>query len=151
MMALGSLAATSSISMPPAAEAMNTSLARPAVEHNAEVELACDRQRLFDQEPLDFPALGAGLVGDQIHAEDFARQFSGFFRRLGKLDAAAFAAAPGVNLCLDDYAGRAFVQQGLGRAFCFLAAFDHLSARHRHSVLREDGLRLVLMYFHFLR
>ncbi len=87
---------------------------------------------------------------DQIHPEDLAGQLSGFFRRLGELYTAAFAAASSVNLCLDDNTGGAVVQQGLGRSVGFVAGLDHLPARHRHSVLRQDGLRLVLMYFHFL-
>ncbi len=129
---------------------MNTKPPWPAVEHDAEIQLARDGQRLFDQQALHLLALGPGLVRDQLHPEDFARQLAGFFSRLGQLDAAALAAASGVNLRLDDNAGCALVQQGLGRSFGFLAAFDHVPARHRHSVLREDGFRLILVNFHFL-
>ena len=54
--------------------------ARTAIEHDTEIEFARNRQRLFDQQPLHFLAFGPSLMGDQIHAEDFARQFGGFFR-----------------------------------------------------------------------
>ncbi len=111
MMALGSLAATSSISMPPAADAMKTLRPIDAVEHDAEVKLARDGQRLFDQQPLHGLAFGAGLMGDQLHAEHLGRQLAGFLRRLGELDAAALAAAAGMNLRFDDDAGGAVGKQ----------------------------------------
>ncbi len=44
-----------------------------AVEDHAQVELAVDRQRLLDQHRPHQLALGAGLFGDQGHAEDLAR------------------------------------------------------------------------------
>ena len=37
-----------------------------------EVELAVDRQGLLDQDLVDHLALGAGLLGDQTHAEDLS-------------------------------------------------------------------------------
>ncbi len=121
---------------------------RTAVEHDAEIQLARDGQRLLNQQPLHFLALGTGLVRDQFHPEDLARQLAGFFRRLGDLHAAALAAASGMDLRLDDNAGRTLVEQGLGRGLSFFAAFDHVPARHRYPVLRQDGLSLVLVYFH---
>ena len=119
-----------------------------AVEHDAEIQLARDGQRLFNQQPLHFLALGTGLVRDQLHPEHLGGQLAGFFGRLGDLDAAAFAAAASVDLCFDDNAGGAVVEQRLGRVDRFFAAFDHLPARHGNAVLREDGLSLVLVYFH---
>ena len=41
-----------------------------AVEDEAEVELAVDGGAFFDEEALDFLAGGAGLVRDELHAED---------------------------------------------------------------------------------
>ena len=35
-----------------------------------------------------------------------------------------------------------------GRSVGFFGALDHLSARHGHSVLRQDGFALVLVNFH---
>ena len=43
-------------------------LRRSAVEHDAEVELAVDRQRLFDEQTAHFLAFGPSLVRDQLHA-----------------------------------------------------------------------------------
>ena len=114
MMALGSFAATSSISMPPAAEAMNTRRPIGAVEHDAEIQFARDRQRLFDQQALHFLALGTGLVRDQLHAEHLGGELAGFFGRLGDLHAAAFAAASSVNLRFHDDAGGAIAETALG-------------------------------------
>ncbi len=82
-----------------------------AVEHDAEIQLARDGQRLFDQQPLHLLAFGPGLVRDQRHAEHLARQLGGFFRRLGDLHAAALAAPAGVDLRLDHDSGCAFVEQ----------------------------------------
>ena len=79
-------------------------LALHAVEHDAEIQLALDGQRLFDQEALHHAALGAGLVGDQLHADHAAGDFGGFGGVLGDFDASAFAAAAGVNLRLHDHA-----------------------------------------------
>ncbi len=85
--------------MPPAAEAMNTGLPCIAVEHDAEIEFAFDGQRLFDQQALHHAAFGPGLVRDQRHAEDLARDLGGLARQsLRDFDAAALAAAAGVDL-----------------------------------------------------
>ena len=51
-------------------------LALHAVEHDAEVEFALDGQGFFDQQALHDAAFGTGLVGDQRHAQDLARQFA---------------------------------------------------------------------------
>src|ERR1019366_9042262 len=80
--------------------------------------------------------------------QHLGRQRAGFFWRLGEFDATAFAAATGVDLCLDDNPRRAVVEQGFGRSVSFFAAFDHVPTRHGHSVFREDGFSLVLVYFH---
>ena len=127
---------------------MNTLRPLRAVEHDAEIQLARDGQRLFDQQPLHLLALGAGLVRDQRHAQHLLGQFNGLFRRLGDLHAAALAAASGVNLRLHHDSGCAFVEQVAGRRIGFLGALDHLSARHGHSILRQDCLALVLVNFH---
>ena len=59
--------------MPPADDAMKTGTPKRAVEHNAEIELAFDRQCLFNQQPLHHAALRARLVRDQRHAEHLLR------------------------------------------------------------------------------
>jgi len=82
---------------------------------------------------------------DERHAEHVACDAVGFFRRLRELDAAAFAAAARVDLRLhdDDFRAEPFCNRrrvrGIGSFF---------STRHGHTVMREDGLRLVLVDFH---
>ena len=98
----GSDAATSSMSMPPAALAMMTGAGRRAVDHDAQVQLALDLQPLLDEHAADLLAFRAGLVRDQRHADHLLGELLGLVGRLGQLDAAALAAAAGVNLRLDD-------------------------------------------------
>ncbi len=45
-------------------------LGRGAVEHQAEIELAVDGRAGFDQQALDLLSRRAGLVRDELHAED---------------------------------------------------------------------------------
>ena len=98
----GCLAATSSISMPPSVEAITVTRPDAAIDDHADVELAGDVDALLDEEALDLLALGAGLVRDELHAEDGARLALRVDEALGDLDAAALAAAAGVDLRLDD-------------------------------------------------
>jgi hypothetical protein len=60
--------------------------------------------------------LGACLLGDQGHAQNAHwHRFIEFFRILGDLDAAALAAAAGVDLCFDHYRVLSqFLGDGLG-------------------------------------
>ena len=87
-------------------------------------------------------------MGHQIHAQHLGGQLSGFVGRLGNLDAAALAAASGVNLRLDDNAGCAVVEQCPSRIESVFAVLNHLPARHGNAVLGQDGLSLVLVNFH---
>ena len=73
-----------------------------AIEDDAEVELALDLQPLLDQHALDDLPRRPGLVGDEVHAEDLLRGAERFVGALDDLDAAALAAAAGVDLRLDD-------------------------------------------------
>ena len=76
-------------------------LALGAVDQDAEVKFFLDGQRFFDQQPAHDAALGTGLVRHQFHAQHFAGEFAGLVHRLGDLDAAALAAAAGVDLRFD--------------------------------------------------
>ena len=60
-------------------------LAGRAIEHDAEIEFPFDRQRLFDQQPLDQTAFGPGLVRDQRHAENLLGDFAPLPRRSSRL------------------------------------------------------------------
>ncbi len=90
------------------------------------------------------PALRAGLVGHERHAEHLARDALGLVGALDQLDAAALAAAAGVDLRLDDdRAAQAFGDfAGFGRVE------RHLALGNRHAVAREDGLGLIFVDFH---
>ena len=57
---------------------------------------------LFDEHAAHEAPFGAGLGRDQRHADDLLRRRFGLVRRGGELDAAALAAAAGVDLRLDD-------------------------------------------------
>ncbi len=151
MMASGSLAATSSISMPPAAEAMNT--LRPLVRSSTMPRYSSRAMGSVSsiEQALDLLALGTGLMRDQLHAQHLVGEIGSFFRRLGDLHAAAFAAASGMNLRFHDDAGGAIAEQSARRVMRLFAALHHLSSRHGNAVLRQDGLSLVLMYFHICR
>ena len=61
-----------------------------------------DREALLDEQALDLLALGAGLRRDELHAEDLLDRGLGVGPGLRDLDAAALAAAAGVDLRLDD-------------------------------------------------
>ena len=58
--------------------------------------------RLLDEQALDQLAARAGLVRDQVHAEDLLRGLARGRRALDDLHAAALAAAARVDLRLDD-------------------------------------------------
>jgi hypothetical protein len=118
--------------------------AAAAVERDAEVELLVDIQRFFDQHlPDDLPR-GAGLVRDQVHADDLLRQRDRLVRVLGELDAAALAAAAGVDLGLDDDAS-AEVLRRLAR---LLGGVDDDAPGRRHAVTAHDLFCLIFVDFH---
>ena len=75
-------------------------LARGAVQHNAQVELAVNRRGLFDKQTLHLLPLRPGLVRHQLHAQDGLGIALGILARFGHLHAAALAAASGMNLRL---------------------------------------------------
>ena len=142
----GSLAATSSMSMPPAALAMTTGRRRRAIDQDAEIELALDLEPFLDQHAADLLAFGAGLVGDQRHPDHLLRELLDLVERPGDLDAAALAAAAGVNLRLDD--ATCVAAEPAGDLGGFGRRERHLAARHGDAEAREHGLGLILVDFH---
>src|ERR1051325_4221052 len=76
--------------------------ARRAVKHDAQVEFLVNGQPFFDEEHAHFPAFGAGLVRDELHAEHLSRYLARFVRALRQLHPAAFAAPARMNLRFDD-------------------------------------------------
>ena len=74
-----------------------------AIDDRAEVQLAPDVEALLDVQPPHLLPLGACLVRDELHPEDLLRELACFRgAAFGDLHAAALAAAPGVDLRLDD-------------------------------------------------
>ena len=85
---------------------------------------------------------------DQLHAEDGLGRGIGVIERLGHLHAAAFAAAAGVDLCLDHDDRVARREELLGRVIGLFERGHHLALRHGNAVLTQDVLRLVLVNLH---
>ena len=131
--------------MPPSALAMKTGFFVDAIDEQPDVELPLDGQPLFDQHAADALTGRAGLVRDQLHAEDGLGVGLDRLEALGDLDAAALAAAAGVDLRLDD---RHRTAEPLGDLDGLLRREGDLAARHRHAELREDGLGLIFVNLH---
>src|SRR6185369_2990197 len=116
-----------------------------AVERDREVELLGDVGRLLDEDLPDPLPLRAGLVGDELHAEDLARQGPGLGGRVGELDAASLAAAAGMDLRLDDTAPPQLLTDPAG----LLRILGNLALRGGDPVAAQDLLRLVLVDLQF--
>src|SRR5262249_46961451 len=102
-------------------------------------------ETFFDEQSFDDTAAGAGLNGDQVHAQHVAGDFSGFVGGVGQLYAAGFAAAAGMDLRLhnDDIT----LKSGGSLAGFFLGESD-FAARRGDSVTRQDRFRLILVNLH---
>jgi len=116
-----------------------------AVEHDAEVELALDVGARLDVDLAHELAGGAGLMGDERHAEDLAGDRFGFFGRLGELHAAALAAAAGVDLGLHH---AEFAAEGARGFAGFGRGGGEAAFRDGHTEVSEQRLRLVLVNVH---
>jgi hypothetical protein len=92
--------------------------------------------------------LRAGLVRDQRHAENLLCVEFGVFARAGHFDAAALAAATGVNLRLDDHARCALGKELAGNRRGLFQRVGHFAARHGDAISCQDFFRLVLVNFH---
>ena len=118
-----------------------------AVRDDAQIQFLFDVQALLDQDFLDFLSFRAGLMGDQVHADDLASQGLYFVDGLGELDTAALAAPPGVDLGLDH---DRIAPQGLGDLASFVRRERHLALGHGDAVFAEQFLCLIFMDFHDL-
>src|SRR5690606_11651721 len=92
-----------------------------------------------------FLSFRTGLVRLQLHPEDLRRMGAHFVDRAGELDAAALAAAAGVNLRLDDPDRAA---ERLRRAHRLVHRKARNAARHRDAVALQEFLGLVLVDLH---
>ena len=116
-----------------------------AIHHHAEIEFFFDVGALFDQQPPHLLPLRTGLVRLQHHAEDLARVLFHFVDGFRDLDAAALAAAAGVNL---RFHNPHLAAEGLRRRDGFFDVEALNAARRGHAVLAQDFFRLVFVYLH---
>jgi hypothetical protein len=116
-----------------------------AVDHHAEIELARDLAAVLDIDPAHLAPARPGLVGDQRHAEHLGGELADLLDRARELDAAALAAAAGVDLRLD-HPERAVerARRGLG----LLGRVDDLAAQHLDAVFLQQRLGLVFVDVH---
>jgi signal transduction histidine kinase len=131
--------------MPPAALAITTglALARSITMLRYSSRSICSPS--FDEHRPHLLPFGAGLVGDQRHAEHVLGELLDLADGSRQLHAAALAAATGVNLRLDDAHLAAEPAGNIGR---FGGCKGHFAARHGHSVAREHGFGLIFVDFH---
>src|SRR5262249_12431079 len=124
---------------------------RAAVDHHADVELARDVDALLDEEALHALALGPGLMGHEVHAVDGARLLLGVDEVLGDLDAAALAAAAGVDLRFDDDdVAPGFLLDFADCAVDFAEIHDGTADGDGDAVALEQLLALILVNLHGL-
>jgi hypothetical protein len=116
-----------------------------AIHENAEVKFALDVEAFFDEHALDDAAAGAGLHGDEIHAEHGAGDFGGFVGGMRELDATGFASAAGVDLRFDDDDGSA---KALGGGAGFFLAESDFAAGSRDAIASENRFRLIFVNLH---
>src|SRR5690606_38678222 len=116
-----------------------------AVDQEAQVELALDVAAFLDIEALDQLALGAGLVGHQGHAQHLAGLVLHVVQRLDDLDAAALAAAAGMNLGLYNPDGAAELA---GDGHGLVGRKGDSAAGNGNAVFREQAFRLIFMDIH---
>ena len=141
----GSLAATSSMSMPPDCDAITACCATRPIEGDREVELPVDRRGLLDQHLEDLDALGRGLRRLEHHAEDLLGRRLRPGGIVGQLDPAALAAAARVHLGLHHH----LAAEALGDGARLRGRVGHLAVRHRDAELLQNGLALILVNFHW--
>ena len=119
------------------------------IEGDGDVELLLDGQALLDEQALHLLALGPGLQGDELHAEDGADGLLGLVAGLADLHAAALAAAAGVDLRLDhDDIDAALPLHARHRGQRVVDRQRRLADRHRDAEAPEQFLALILVDLH---
>jgi hypothetical protein len=119
-------------------------LAVRPIEHDAQVQLALDRQGFFDQDAMNHAAFRTGLMGHQRHTQNLLRDLGSFPGIPGDFDASALAASARMNLRLHDHAAADTRRCRRG----FFHRMRYLASRHRDTVARQECLGLVFMDFH---
>ena len=115
------------------------------VQNHCKIELARNTEALLNQYSPYLATFRPGLMGNQIVAEHGSGFFRGFVRAFYHFDPAALAAAPGMDLRLDD-ANRA-TQLG-GSSLGFLRRRCDDAARDGNAESLEDLLGLKFVYVH---
>src|SRR6185369_2212268 len=118
---------------------------RRAVDQHAEIELAPDVAAALHIDALHQLALGAGLVGDEVHADHAARIVAHLVEGFGDLDPTAFAAAAGMDLRLHD---PDLAAQLLGRLDRLVRGIGDLTRKDADAEFGEQSLRLILVDVH---
>ena len=112
-----------------------------AVDQRRQIQFALNGRAIFNIKTLDQAARRAGLVGDQGHAQDILGFLLHVGDRLDHLDAAALAAAAGMNLGLHHPDRTA---QLFGRLDRFFDRESGLAFGDRHA---ESGKHLFGLIF----
>ena len=116
-----------------------------AIDQHAEIELAIDVDAGLDIDPVDFFALGAGLMGDQLLAQHTRCRGLRLGRAAGELDAPGLAPAAGMDLGLDrpDRAAQRF-----GRFPRLGGGIGDGAPGNRDPELTHQALGLILVNVH---
>src|SRR5690606_32199451 len=118
-----------------------------AVGDQRHVVFLLDVGAVFDVQAVDLLSFGAGLVRDQLHAQDFRGQLAYVVERTRQLHATALATATGVDLRLHDpYRPTQLFSGSHG----LVDGKSGDPARHGDAKLLQQFLALILGDFHVL-
>ncbi|MDT4839293.1 hypothetical protein FQZ97_730790 [compost metagenome] len=118
-----------------------------AVGDQRHVVFLLDVGAVFDVQAADLLAFRAGLMRDQLHAQDFRGQLADVVQRARQLHAAALAAAARVDLRLDDPNRSTQLFSG---SHGLVDGKSGDPARHGDAKLLQQFLALILVDFHVL-
>ena len=104
------------------------------IRNNAQVKLLGDVQALLHQNFFYRPALGTGLMGHQVHADNLSGDAFNLLLGLGKLYPPAFTATAGVDLGF--YHDRIATQR-FGNGYGFVGGKGHTSPGDGYFILLE--------------
>ena len=98
---------------------------------------------------MHLAAFGAGLLGDELHAEDASGNVLHLVQAFGELHSAPFAPAAGVDLRLDDVpAGAGVGGELFGGGYGLLGGIGGDAFLHADAVFFQDFLALVFVNVH---
>ena len=115
------------------------------VQHEADVEFACDLRGGLDEYLVDGQTFRTRLVGVEAPAEHLGVSIGSRFRAVDELDAAGLAAATRVDLGLDDPLAAANPASSIG---CFSGRGGDVTGRDRKSIARKELLGLIFVQVH---